>query len=212
MLGADENGNKPIGKGGKRKSGQQGKKTERSRKAGQPKVTPDQLQAQDQLQPLDSTREAIAEASVTEASFTEKSVPDAPVTQEPVAEQIAQDPIDSEVSAPVVAAESSAQLPSSAGAPASAAANTASVSVQAVTNAYGDYSWKSLDQARTFFEQLAGVRSLDKAFQLQSDFAREAYDTFVAESRRIRELHGALAKQRLGHLEELVARMTRRPR
>jgi hypothetical protein len=206
MLGADENDNKLPGKGGKRKSGQPGKKTERSRKAGQPKETPDQLQAQD------GTREVLAEASVTEASFTEKSVTDEPVIQEPVAEQTVQDPIGAEVGAPVASAESSAELPSSAGVPASAAIDTASVSVQAVTNAYGNYSWKSLDQARTFFEQLAGVRSLDKAFQLQSDFAREAYDTFVAESRRIRELHGALAKQRLGHLEELVARMTRRPR
>jgi hypothetical protein len=205
MLGADENEDKPVGKGGKRKSGQPGKKTERSRKASQPKETPDQLQAQD------STREAIAETSVTEASVTEERVTDEPVTQEPVAEQIAQDPIGTEVSATVASAESSAEL-FSPGAPASAAANTVSVSVQAITNAYGNYSWKSLDQARTFFEQLAGVRSLDKAFQLQSDFAREAYDTFVAESRRIRELHGALAKQRLGHLEELVARMTRRPR
>src|ERR1700761_3179369 len=123
MLGADENGNKPIGKGGKRKSGQPGKKTERSRKAGQPKVTPDQLQAQD------GTQEALAEASVTDAPITEERITDELVTQEPVAEQIVQDPIGAEVSAPVVAAESSAQLPS-AGEPASAAANTASVSIQ----------------------------------------------------------------------------------
>jgi hypothetical protein len=195
MLGADENENKPVGKGGKRKSGQPGKKTERSRKAVQTKETPDQLQAQAAAQ------EAIIEAPVAAERLIEE-----PAVQEPTSV---------EVEAPVVAVKSSTELglpTETPVTPEAPAASTAGVSVQAITNAYGDYSWKSLDQARTFFEQLAGVRSLDKALQLQSEFAREAYDTFVAESRRIRELHGALAKQRLGSLEEFVARMTRPPR
>jgi hypothetical protein len=189
MLGADENETKPVGKGGKRKSAQSGKKTERSRKTGQPKETPDQLQAQDGAQ------EAIVEATIAEAATTEEQI---------IHEQMAEESI----STPPASAENSTR---SHAAPETSVTTevTPAVSVQALTNAYGDYSWKSLDQARTFFEQLAGVRSLDKAFQLQSDFAREAYDTFVAESRRIRELHGTLAKQRLGHLEEFVARMTR---
>jgi hypothetical protein len=188
MLGADENENKPVGKGGKRKS--PGKRTERSRKSGQPKVMPDQLQAQD------GARDTIAETPIVE--------------ERPAEAQIVPEPVGTEVAAAVTSTEDTAESHSSTEAPVTseAAANTVTVSVQTLTNAYGDYSWKSLDQARTFFEQLAGVRSLDKAFQLQSDFAREAYDTFVAESRRIRELHGTLAKQRLGRLEEFVARMT----
>jgi hypothetical protein len=188
MLGADENENKPVGKGGKRKS--PGKRTERSRKSGQPKVMPDQLQAQA------GARETIAETPIVE--------------ERPAEAQIVPEPVGTEVAAAVTSTEDTAESHSSTEAPVTseAAANTVTVSVQTLTNAYGDYSWKSLDQARTFFEQLAGVRSLDKAFQLQSDFAREAYDTFVAESRRIRELHGTLAKQRLGRLEEFVARMT----
>jgi hypothetical protein len=52
-----------------------------------------------------------------------------------------------------------------------------------------------------------GVRTLDKAFELQTEFAKQAYDGFVAESRKIRELHSQLARQRLKQWEGLVARM-----
>jgi Phasin protein len=78
------------------------------------------------------------------------------------------------------------------------------VNVQAITDAYGDYTRKSIEQTSSFFEQLAGTRSLDKAFELQSEFARAAFDTFVDESRKIRELHRELAKQRLRNFEGFV--------
>jgi hypothetical protein len=138
MLGADENENKPVGKGGKRKS--PGKRTERSRKSGQPKVMPDQLQAQD------GARDTIAETPIVE--------------ERPAEAQIVPEPVGTEVAAAVTSTEDTAESHSSTEAPVTseAAANTVTVSVQTLTNAYGDYSWKSLDQARTFFEQLAGVR------------------------------------------------------
>ena len=90
-----------------------------------------------------------------------------------------------------------------------ASAETVPVNFQTVANAYGDFSRKSLEQTRCFFEKLAGVRSLDKAFELQTEFARQAYETFVAESRRIGELHGQLAAQRLKRLEGLMTRMAK---
>jgi hypothetical protein len=83
----------------------------------------------------------------------------------------------------------------------------ASVNLQTITNAYGDFTRKSIEQTGSFFEQLAGARSLNKAFELQGAFAQQAYETFVAQSRRIRELHSELMMQRLRHLEGLVARM-----
>jgi hypothetical protein len=88
-------------------------------------------------------------------------------------------------------------------------AETTPVNYQAVANAYGDFSRKSLEQARSFFEKLAGARSFDKAFELQTEFAREAYETFITESRKIGELHGQLAAQRLKRLEGLMVRMSR---
>jgi hypothetical protein len=39
------------------------------------------------------------------------------------------------------------------------------------------------------------VRSFDKAIELQAEFAKQAYETFVAESQRICELYSELARQ-----------------
>ena len=87
------------------------------------------------------------------------------------------------------------------------AENAAPVSYQAIADEYRRYTTESLDRTQTFFGRLAGVRSLDKAFELQSEFAKAAYDGFVAESLRIRELHSQLARQRLKQWEGFVARM-----
>ncbi len=78
------------------------------------------------------------------------------------------------------------------------------VSYQAITNAYGDYTRKSIEQTSSFFEQLAGARSFNRALQLQTEYARLAYETFIAESRKIRELHSELNRQRLQRFESLV--------
>jgi hypothetical protein len=86
-------------------------------------------------------------------------------------------------------------------------AKAAPVSLQTITNAYGDFTRKSIEQTGSFFEQLAGVRSLNRVFELQGAFAQQTYETFVSESRKIRELHSELTMQRLRNLEGLVARM-----
>ena len=59
-----------------------------------------------------------------------------------------------------------------------------------------------------FLEKLAAVRSLDKAFEVQTEFAKQAFETLFAESRKIHELYSELARQRVVHLEGFVARFT----
>ena len=69
------------------------------------------------------------------------------------------------------------------------------VSLQTIANAYRDYTRKSFEEFGSFFEQLSGVRSLDKAMEVQTEFVKRAYESSVAESRKIRELHSKLARQ-----------------
>jgi len=76
-----------------------------------------------------------------------------------------------------------------------ASADNFPISMQTIANAYGDYTKKSLQDTRSFVEKLMGVRSLDKAIEIQTEFARQAYETFVAESQKICELYSELAKQ-----------------
>ena len=45
------------------------------------------------------------------------------------------------------------------------------------------------------FEQLTAVKSFDKAIELQQSFAKEAYETFVAQMTKFNELYVATAKE-----------------
>ena len=65
-------------------------------------------------------------------------------------------------------------------------------SIQAIANAYRDFTKKSLEDAQTFAEKLSAARSIDKAVEAQTEFARQACETFADNSRKIRELHREL--------------------
>jgi hypothetical protein len=82
------------------------------------------------------------------------------------------------------------------------------ISIQTIANAYGDYTRKSFEQTKSFVEKLSGARSLDKVIEIQTEFAKQAYETFVAESQKIRELYSGLARQTFKPFEGLVARAT----
>jgi len=89
-----------------------------------------------------------------------------------------------------------------------APAHSFPISIQTIANAYGDYTKKSLQDTRSFVEKLMGVRSLDKAIEIQSEFARQAYETFVAESQKISELYSELAKQIFKPFGGFMAKVT----
>jgi hypothetical protein len=194
MLSSDENENRPIGKVGQRKAKaeQSGKKSEkksepRKRKEGQPAAAkPDQLL--DALQRASAPVEEQVSAPIPEPISAPTPLSEVPPTETPLPEM-----------SPIAAAQPAEPAE---------AAEAALVSLQTIANAYGDYSKKSFEQTSAFVAKLACARSLDKALELQTAFAREAYETFVAESRRIRELQGELAKQRLTRLEGFMSKMT----
>jgi Phasin protein len=94
--------------------------------------------------------------------------------------------------------------------PAVASEPLLSVDFQTLATAYGNYTKKSFEQTQAFVEKLSGVRSLDKAVEIQTEFAKQAYETFVTESQKIRELYRGLAKQNLRPFEGVVAKKTPR--
>src|SRR5882724_2065630 len=63
-----------------------------------------------------------------------------------------------------------------------ASATTLQNGIQAIASAYGDYTKKSFEDTKSFVEKLSGVKSLDKAVEVQTEYAKSAYETFVAES------------------------------
>ena len=79
---------------------------------------------------------------------------------------------------------------------------------QAIASAYGDYTKKSFEDTKSFVEKLSGVKSMDKAIEMQTEYAKSAYETFVAESQKIAGLYTDLAKQTFKPIEGMVAKFT----
>jgi hypothetical protein len=87
-----------------------------------------------------------------------------------------------------------------------ASASNLQSGVQAIATAYGDYAKKSFEDTKSYVEKLSGVKSVEKVLEVQTEFARSAYETFVAESQKIAGLYTDLAKQTFKPYEGLVAK------
>ena len=87
-----------------------------------------------------------------------------------------------------------------------ASAATVQNGLQAIASAYGDYTKKSFEDTKSFVEKLSGAKSLDKAIEVQTEFAKSAYETYVAEVQKIAGLYTDLAKQAYKPFEGLVAK------
>ena len=89
-----------------------------------------------------------------------------------------------------------------------ASMSTFTKNYQAIATAYADYTKKSFEDTTAFVEKLSGVKSLEKAIELQTEFSKSAYETFVAESKKISELYTGLAKEAYKPFEGLAAKFT----
>ena len=78
--------------------------------------------------------------------------------------------------------------------------------VQAIAMAFGDYTRKSFEDGNAFTEKLAGVKSLDKAIEAQTEYTKRSYETFVTESQKIGELYADLARQTYKPFEDFAAK------
>jgi hypothetical protein len=70
-----------------------------------------------------------------------------------------------------------------------------SKSVQTIAIELADYSKRAFEQGTAATEKLIGAKSLDKAFEVQSDFMKNSYEGFVAQATKLGELYADLAKE-----------------
>lgn len=69
-----------------------------------------------------------------------------------------------------------------------------------------DYAKRSFEQGTATLEKLVGAKTLDKAVEIQTDYVRNAYETFVAQSTKMGELYANLAREALKPYEGMMAR------
>jgi hypothetical protein len=77
----------------------------------------------------------------------------------------------------------------------SAAAAAVTKGWQSIAAETTDYSKKSFEKSRVLAEKLIAVKKLDEALQLQSDYAKGAYEDFLAEATKLGELYTSMAKE-----------------
>jgi phasin family protein len=65
---------------------------------------------------------------------------------------------------------------------------------QAIAAEVTDYSKKAFEDSTRAFEQLIGAKSIEQAIEIQSQYAKKAYDAYVAEMSKLGEMYVGLAK------------------
>jgi phasin family protein len=83
--------------------------------------------------------------------------------------------------------------------------------VQELASGATDYSKKSLEQGTEALEKMLAARSLEKAMEIQSDYIKTAYESFIAESNRVSELCADVAKEVYKPFEAYVSKMPALP-
>ncbi|MGH9809754.1 MAG: phasin family protein [Terriglobia bacterium] len=77
---------------------------------------------------------------------------------------------------------------------------------QTIATEMADYSKKSFEDGSKVMEKLLGAKSLDKAIEIQTDYAKTAYEGFVAQATKIGELYADFAKETYKPFEAYVAK------
>lgn len=77
---------------------------------------------------------------------------------------------------------------------------------QAIAVEVADYSKKSLEDSSALVEKLLGVKTIDKAIEVQSAFVKSSYETYLARVTKIGELYADIAKETYKPVEAAIAK------
>ena len=83
----------------------------------------------------------------------------------------------------------------------------ANKSFQAIAAEITDYySKKAFEDATRAFEQLVGVKSVEQAIEIQSRYAKKAYDDYIAEVSKLGEMYVSLTRSAYKPFENALAK------
>jgi hypothetical protein len=81
-------------------------------------------------------------------------------------------------------------------------------SFQAIAAEIMSYSKSAFDDAIRTWEQLIGVKSLDQAMQIQSEYAKRVYDNHMAELSKLGEMTTGMVRDASKPVEQAIKRST----
>ena len=77
--------------------------------------------------------------------------------------------------------------------------------LQDIATEVTDYSKKSFEEGTQAFEKLVGAKSLEQAFEIQTSFAKKAYDGYVAKFSKLSEMYVDMGKAAYKPVETVIA-------
>jgi hypothetical protein len=78
--------------------------------------------------------------------------------------------------------------------------------VQAITTEMADYTKRSFENGTKTLEKLVGVKSLDKAIEVQSEYARASFEDYFAETAKLGKLCTEMGQEAFKPYEGLIPR------
>lgn len=78
--------------------------------------------------------------------------------------------------------------------------------MQAVAAEVADYAKRSFEQGSAMAEKLAGARTLERAMEIQTEYARGAYEGFVAQAGKLGDLAVGTAKDAFSPVESVFSK------
>lgn len=75
---------------------------------------------------------------------------------------------------------------------------------QAIASEMGDYTKRSFEDGSATVEKLMGAKSLEQALEIQSNYAKRAYDDYMQQMSRLGAMYADLAKEATKPMERLM--------
>jgi len=79
--------------------------------------------------------------------------------------------------------------------------------LQTIAVEMADYTKKVFEDGTAATEKLLGAKSIEKAFEVQSDYAKTAYEGFVAQATKFGELYAGLAQEAYKPFESAMGKV-----
>jgi hypothetical protein len=79
---------------------------------------------------------------------------------------------------------------------------------QEIASQIADYSKRSFEQGTRTMENLFGAKSPDKAFEVQTEYARAAYESYVSHATKMGHLYADLAREAFKSYQDFASKLT----
>ena len=81
---------------------------------------------------------------------------------------------------------------------------------QAIGATLVDYAKKSFEDGTRAFEQLVGAKSYEQVWEIQSQYAKKAFDSYVAQASKLSEMYVDVARSAYQPVEQAAGKTARK--